>query len=273
VGSGSEPRIPPSQEKTRYDRYASSVVADGKHLYIASRDKHLYALDVDTGRQVWRVAAGDIMTATPAVYRDTVIFAAYDGRVQAVSASDGRQRWSYDARLAVPGDLVVAGDRLLVGSRSYDLIALDAGSGTELWKTYYWFSWIESPPVVCDGVAYTGSSDATKIYAVNVADGSVRWKTSVPGWSWQRTAVNDSLVVAGTAGAGEYPGSRSGSLVALDRATGAVRWIHLDPPTKEILEAKKGWGFGASPVIAGDVVYAADLNGTVFAIDLKGPAT
>jgi outer membrane protein assembly factor BamB len=273
VGSGSEPRIPPSQEKTRYDRYASSVVADGKHLYIASRDKHLYALDVDTGRQVWRVAAGDIMTATPAVYRDTVIFAAYDGRVQAVSASDGRQRWSYDARLAVPGDLVVAGDRLLVGSRSYDLIALDAGSGRELWKTYYWFSWIESPPVVRDGVAYTGSSDATKIYAVNVADGSVRWKTSVPGWSWQRTAVNDSLVVAGTAGAGEYPGSRSGSLVALDRATGAVRWIHLDPPTKEILEAKKGWGFGASPVIAGDVVYSADLNGTVFAIDLKGPAT
>ena len=77
--------------------------------------------------------------------------------------------------------MVVAGDRVLVGSRSYDLIALDAATGKELWKHYYWFSWIESPPVVRDGVVYTGSSDATNVYAINLADGSLRWKTAVPG--------------------------------------------------------------------------------------------
>ena len=64
--------------------------------------------------------------------------------------------------------MVVAGDRVLVGSRSYDLIALDAATGKELWKHYYWFSWIESPPVVRDGVIYTGSSDATNVYAINL---------------------------------------------------------------------------------------------------------
>jgi outer membrane protein assembly factor BamB len=158
---------------------------------------------------------------------------------------------------------------VLLGSRSYDLIALDAGSGKELWKTYYWFSWIESPPVVRDRVVYTGSSDATKVYAVDFATGAMRWKTSVPGWSWQRTAVNDELVIAGTAGVGAFPGSRSGSLVALDRASGAIRWIYLDPPSEEIVKASKGWGFGASPVIHKGLVYAADLNGKVYAIELK----
>ena len=77
---------PPIEEKTRWDRYGSSVVADAKRLYVASRDKNLYALDIKTGREAWRVAAGDIMTATPALHGDIVIFAAFDGKVQAVSA-------------------------------------------------------------------------------------------------------------------------------------------------------------------------------------------
>jgi outer membrane protein assembly factor BamB len=265
IDNGSEPRIPVSDEKTRWDRYGSSVVTDGKHLYIASRDKNLHALDIKTGREAWRVMAADIMTATPAVHRDSVIFAAFDGKVQAVSAKDGSPRWIYDAKLGIAGDVVVSGDRVLVGSRSYDLIALDANTGKELWKHYYWFSWIESPPVVRDGVVYTGSSDATNVYAINLADGSLRWKTAVPGWSWQRTAVSNDLVIAGTAGAGSFPGPRAGSLVALDRATGAIRWIQLDPPSDEVVKEKKGWGFGASPVIADGVVYAADLNGKVYA--------
>ena len=269
IDNGSDARIPTSEEKTRWDRYGSSAVSDGKHLYVASRDKNLYALDLQTGHEAWRVAAADIMTATPAVYRDSVIFAAFDGKVQAVSAKDGSARWTYDAKLGVAGDVVVAGDRVLVGSRSYDLIALDAATGKELWKHYYWFSWIESPPVVRDGVIYTGSSDALNVYAINLADGALRWKTGVPGWSWQRTAVTDSLVIAGTAGAGPFPGSRVGSLVALDRATGAIRWIYLDPPSEEAVKAKKGWGFGASPVVADGVVYAADLNGKVYAFGLK----
>ena len=265
IDNGSEPRIPTNQEKTRWDRYGSSVVADKKCLYIASRDKNLYALDIKSGRELWRVAAGDIMTATPALHGGNVIYAAFDGKVSAVSAKDGAPRWTYDSKLAIAGDVVIAGDRVLVGSRSYDLIALDATTGKELWKHYYWFSWIESPPVVRDGVIYTGSSDATNVYAINLADGSLRWKTAVPGWAWQRTAVTDDLVIAGTAGVGVFPGSRSGSLLALDRANGAIRWMYLDPPSEEIVKARKGWGFGASPVIAGGVVYAADLNGKVYA--------
>jgi outer membrane protein assembly factor BamB len=269
IDGGSEPRIPPNEPKSRWDRYGSSVAGDGQRVFYASRDKNLYALDAETGRERWRVAAGDMMTATPALYEDTVIYAAFDGKVRAVSATDGEPRWTYDAKLAVPGDVVVAGDRVLVGSRSYDLIALDAATGKELWKRYYWFSWIESPPVVFDGVIYTGSSDATNVYAIDLVDGSLRWKTAVPGWSWQRTAVNERWVIAGTAGAGEYPGRRAGSLVALDRATGAIRWLHLEPPSKATIEAKKGWGFGASPVIGDGVVYAADLDGKVHAIELK----
>jgi len=238
-------------------------------VYVASRDKNLYALDIKTGRELWHVPAGDMMTATPVLYGDHVIFAAFDGKVRAVSTRDGAARWTYDAKLAIAGDVVLTRDRLLVGSRSYDLIAIDAKTGKELWKHYFWFSWIESPPFVYQNVIYVGSSDATNVYSLSLADGSVLWKTAVPGWSWQRTAVNDQLVIAGTVGQGGYPGSRNGSLVALDRKSGAIRWIYLDPPSDQMVKAGTHWGFGASPVIAGGEVFAADLNGKVYAFELN----
>lgn len=270
VDNGSPPRLPTSDKDTRWDRYGSSVVADRKAVYVASRDKHLYALDIGTGRELWRFAATDIMTATPALYRDLVLLAAYDGKVSAVSARDGKPRWTFDARLAVTGDLVVAGDRVLLGSRTYDLVALDAATGHEQWRRYYWFSWIESPPAVRDDMVYTGSSDAVNVYARNLADGSLRWKTAVPGYAWSRTAVDNEWVVAATSGAGAFPGPRAGSLVAMDRATGAIRWIFLEPPTGDSAKDRKEWGFGAAPVIAQGVVYAADLEGKMYAFELGG---
>jgi outer membrane protein assembly factor BamB len=269
IDSALEPRLPSNHQSTRWDRYGSSVVTDGKRLYIASRDKNLYALDMESGRELWRVVADDIMTATPALHGDLVIFADYAGKVRAVSASNGSARWIYDAKLGVPGDIVVAENRVLIGSRSYDLIALDVATGKQLWKTYRWFSWIESPPVVRDGVLYTGSSDATNVYAYNLSDGSLRWKTPVPGYSWQRIAMTEDLLITGTLGKGAYPASRNGALFALDRATGAIRWMYLDPPNEETVKAGKNWGFAASPVIGDGVVYAADFNGRVYAFELK----
>jgi outer membrane protein assembly factor BamB len=272
IDTGSPARIPAYTEGTRWDRYGSSVVADSKRVYVASRDKSLYALDLATGKEQWRVQTEDLMTATPALYRDLVLFADYKGVVQAVGASDGKPRWSYDARLPVAGDLVVDADRVFVGSRTYDLIALDAASGKELWKHYYWFSWIESPPVVRDGVVYTGSSDGVGVFAIDARDGKLRWKAAVPGWAWPRTAVGKQLVVAATVGAGAYPGNRAGSLVAIDRASGAIRWMYLDPPSKETVEKKAEWGFGAAPAMSDGVVYAADLQGRVHAIECERQA-
>ena len=269
IDSGSPERISPYKEGSRWDRYGSSIVSDGKRVYISSRDKTLYAFDAATGKEQWRAQSQDMMTATPALYRDMVLFADYKGIVRAVGASDGKPRWSYDAKLPVAGDLIVDADRVFVGSRTYELIALDAANGKELWKHYYWFSWIESPPVVRDGVVYTGSSDGVGVFAIDARDGKLRWKAAVPGWAWPRTAVGKQTVVAATVGAGAYPGSRAGSLVAIDRASGAIRWMYLEPPSAETVEKKGEWGFAAAPAMSDGVVYAADLKGRVHAIECE----
>jgi len=75
--------------------------------------------------------------------------------------------------------------------------------------------------------------------------------------------------VAGTVGAGNYPGAPQGSLLALDRDTGQMRWLLRDPPGEEFIASGESWGFAAAPVVAGGTVYAADLDGKVHAIRLK----
>lgn len=267
VDEGSPPRIPVNEPKTRWDRYGSSIVADETRAYVASRDNHLYALDLKTGAQQWRFASKDLATATPAVHGANVLFASFDGQIYALERDSGKLVWQYDAHQPITGDVVVSGDRVFVGSRSYDLLALDARNGRELWKHYYWFSWIESPPVIYDGAIYTGSSDATGVYAIDAQTGNRLWKTSVPGWAWARTAVDARIVVAATVGQGPHPGVREGSLVGIDRKSGEIRWVHSEPPSSEIVEQKSDWGFAAAPILVDGIAYAAGLDGSVYALE------
>src|SRR5689334_22161585 len=108
VDAGSDPRLPVNEKGSRWDRYGSSVVYGGGDVYVASRDKNLYALNPWSGKEEWRVAASDIMTATPVVYGDLVIFGDYSGKVTAVTRSDGKPRWTFDAGLAITGNLALS---------------------------------------------------------------------------------------------------------------------------------------------------------------------
>jgi len=261
IGKGKAPRVPSGPTDDRYERYASSVVVKDGRAYVGSRDGGLYAIDARSGRVVWRAAAGDVISGAAAVAGDAVIFGSYDGHVRAVAARNGLPRWDVDAGGAIVSDVVVADGRALVGTRSYELLALDEATGASAWKRYVWFSWIESPPVVRDHVAYHGSSDALRVFAVALDGGRLVWEREVPGWSWARPSATAGSVFVGTVGNDAYFSPRRGALLALDRAGGELRWaLPADPSPGE-------WGFAASPVAVGKRVYAADLRGRVFAIE------
>jgi outer membrane protein assembly factor BamB len=262
IDQGSAPRLDLGDEKFRWDRYGSSVIADDRRLYIGSRDGNMYALDPASGAEIWRFRAGDMVTGTPAIRGDVVIFNSYDKHAYAVKADDGSLRWKRDLKGELPSDVVIADDRALIGSRSYDLNALDPSSGETRWQRYVWFSWIESAPNVRDGIAYVGTSDALKLFAFDVRDGRMAWERTLPGWSWSRPAISGGCVIAGAVGAKAYSMPREGALLALNRTTGAIEWLLPAPP----VEGAKQWGFGSSPVATDRAVYAADLAGRVYAL-------
>ena len=177
-----------------------------------------------------------------------------DGRnLVARDAETGRRQWATEASnggaLGVP---VVADDRILVQSYSL-LFCFDRATGTERWRRDIGRGPVSSP-VVRDGVGYLANGEFSEwpaaAFAVDLADGEVRWQTDLGDTGRLRgsVAVDDDTVYV-----------VAGDLRALDRSDGTVRWTHdLSAPAE------------TTPTVADGSVYVTDSEGTLHAVATDG---
>jgi len=113
----------------------------------------------------------------------------FDGNVYALDAASGEVSWRHDTGAPVSSSAAVAGDRVLIGSRSYDLFAFDAATGRSL-------ATVPSSTTVTHGVAISPDSRYAFV--------SVEGKGSEPG----KVDVYDlrTFTVAGSAEVGQQAG-------------------------------------------------------------------
>jgi outer membrane protein assembly factor BamB len=263
VRLGSQPvvRLPFQDPTSKLDRFSSDVTVSEGRLYVGTYDGRIVALAAADGDMLWQFATGDAVLAAPSVAGGRVYAGSYDHRVYALDASSGKLVWKCDTRGRVVSTPAVAGDRLVIGNRIYDLLGLDARTGGVAWKRYQWGTWVESSATLSDGVAYVGSSDGASVSAWDAASGDRRWLTDVLGWSWGQPAVTADRVYACSSGSVGYPVPNLGTVVALDRASGAVAWRYAPP-------APSGgdWGFPGSVAVGPRFVYASGLDGRLIAL-------
>jgi outer membrane protein assembly factor BamB len=262
LGQAKVPRLPITDPKSRYDDYTSSPVVSGDSVYVGSRDGCVHRFSVMSGKALARYCADDMITATPVVDGKRVYFASFDNHVYSADVDSGRILWKYDTRGPVPRDLALVAGKIVAGSRSFELFALDKATGKPAWTHYYWYSWVDSVPNVAGRTMYIGSSDALRVYAFDSATGRKQWETVVPGWTWAKPAIGRRTVYASVTGtATPYMGPRRGGFAAIDKATGKLRWLMESEKPDKAPE----YGFAAAPVVANGMVYAADLDGRVVA--------
>lgn len=259
-------RIPIDQPGSRYDFYGSGVAVWGGTLYVGTHDGRVLALDPTDGHTVWSATTGGPVLATPGLADGRVFVGSYDGRVYAFDAGVGEKLWSFDTGAAVTATPVPDRGVVVIGSRSYDLFGLDAVTGEVRWNRYLWYSWIESSARIADGIAYVGSSDASRLFALDTRTGSQRWESDLHGISWGRPAVTFDRVYAAV----RYSPSiatHEANLLALDRESGRALWRYAcDRPAGATHR-----GFGASPVVANGRVLVGGLDGTLYAFEEADP--
>jgi hypothetical protein len=91
-------------------KLTSPVTADGK-VFLASVDAHtVYALDADTGKELWSYTTGGRVDSPPTIYRGLALFGSADGWLYCLRASDGELVWRF--RAAPEERRVVAYDQL-----------------------------------------------------------------------------------------------------------------------------------------------------------------
>jgi outer membrane protein assembly factor BamB/3',5'-cyclic AMP phosphodiesterase CpdA len=194
------------------------VDAAGRTLFVPSADRHLYALEASTGQAVWRFDAGAPVLSAPAVAR-------------------------------------VDGDEYVIFSAGRQLLAVHASTGQLAWSvTGRGFS------------AGQAASDGRRVYT-SAADGYARahdartgrqeWSCPMVSGDRHRVALYsgwDNAVVLGAGAA--VVATVSGSL-ALDAATGAVRW-----------KVPGAAMYPAAVVLGDDTVLLTNEQGTVCRVSL-----
>jgi len=133
------------------------IAVDGT-VYLAAGDEHtVYALDADSGKQLWTYTAGGRIDSSPTYHQGLILFGSADGCVTCVKAGDGQLVWQFQAAPAnrligafgqleslwpVHGAVLVQNDvaYVVAGRNSYldgglALYGLDPATGKELFQT------------------------------------------------------------------------------------------------------------------------------------------
>jgi outer membrane protein assembly factor BamB len=261
------PRKDMTDPASRWDHYGSSVVLSDGLAIVGSRDGCVYALKQRDGVVQQRICSGDVIASTPVVTGGQVYFSSFDHNLYAANLATGAIAWKTDLKAPAPGDLALVDGRILAGSRSYDLTAHDPDTGKIGWTNYFWFSWIDSAPVEDRGQLLVGSSDGLRLFALDPRTGRTDWSTFIGGWAWARPAADERNAYAGAVGTKTLPyiGPRSGGLAAVDRTNGRLKWLFTPPHDPKAVIS----GFASGPLAIGGRVYAADLEGNVFALPAR----
>ena len=240
----------------------SSPTISENVIYFGSDDGNLYAVDMVTKLLRWKFTTGGLVRSHPAIWNGIVYFSSDDGFLYGLDADSGSEQWRADigsTDMPSRGNLisqwdyqqsspVVADGIVYVGSAAKAVYAIDAATGSQIWK-FDTVTWVRDTPAVAGGKVFIGDRLAN-LYALDAATGAEKWRV-------QGCDIPSPLVVDGNV----YCGSRSTTdLRAWDAGTGELLWT---------FSFQSSW-VDSSPRIEDGTLYigSSDLY-ALFAIDPK----
>jgi alcohol dehydrogenase (cytochrome c) len=217
---------------------SSPIVVDGM-MYVTEPPTTVTALDVRTGRPVWRWTAKlpqHLLTIGlfptnrgVAILGDTVYVATIDAHLVALDAKTGAERWSVEignnadavaitqAPLAINGKIIVGMGGGEGGLRGY-IDAYDANDGKRLWRLYTIPSAGEPGVESWEGDSWKyGGGTTWNTGSYDPETNTLFWGTGNPAPDWNGDArKGDNLY--------------SCSLLAIDADTGKMKWYFQFSP-------------------------------------------
>ena len=234
----------------------------GDRLFVTTEVGQVYCLNAQTGCTLWTANAGAAvraaMTVGPLPAGAKARFALYFGdeksTVQALDAATGNLLWKTrieDHFLSrITGSPVLYRNRLYVPVSSFEetagrdatykcctfrgsVVALDAYTGKVIWKSYV----IEGEPQ-----PFKKNSAGTQMYGP--AGGAI--------WSAPTLDVKRGLLYVGTGNSyTDVDSKHTDAIIALDMATGKIRWANQVTPNDNFLVGCRQKGLGNCPEVAG----------------------
>jgi outer membrane protein assembly factor BamB len=85
-------------------------------LYTGSGDGVLYALNAETGEQLWSEDGFEALESTGAVGGDLIVTAGFSQLVKAMDRKSGEERWSFQTEFGVQGAPLIVDQRVFIAT-------------------------------------------------------------------------------------------------------------------------------------------------------------
>jgi outer membrane protein assembly factor BamB len=276
--------------KTKDSIEAAVAIVAGV-VYAGSCDEHLYALDLATGKEKWKVKLGAIKAA-PSYKDGSVYVGTEDGLFFRLDAATGKELWKYDTDSEITSSANFVGDRVLFGASNSILYCLDAG-GKVAWKFRIEGGPVNGSPTVAAVAGkrtFVGGCDS-KLHIIDVDNGkevaavdlggqtgataavagdqvfigtmqpgnvqAVNWKKAEVQWVFEPTRSGEFYSSPAVTDKLVILGNRDRHVYALDRTKGELVW---EFPTRKRVDG--------SPVVVGDRVIVGSSDGHLYVLDL-----
>ncbi len=127
--------------------------------------KKLYALDTETGDEIWSFKAGNWFWGQPLVDKTGIYATNLDGKVYAVDPETGDELWSFDTGEKIRGAAAWTGTAVIVVNETGDVYSLDPATGQANWGPTVLDEKVFADAVVVDGEVFivTRSGDVIVI--------------------------------------------------------------------------------------------------------------
>src|SRR5688572_14609934 len=226
----------PSSDRLTYDRGNVPIVAGGLVVFGSSADGKIRALEAATGVERWSFFTGGPVRFAPAAWKDRLFAVSDDGHLYCLKAQDGRLLWK---KRGGPSERWVLGNDRLIS---------------------HWPA--RGGPVVADDTVYFGAgiwpSDGIHLYALDAESGRVKWVNDQSGSLYMPQPHGGANAESGVAAQGNLVVAGDLLLVptgravpaAFQRSDGAFKYFHLQQ------NGQKG---GASTLVAGPLFINGGL--------------
>jgi len=209
-------------------RYEFSPVVEAGYAYAASADGEILKLDVTSGSQLWRINAGEKLSAGVGVGGSLVLVATQSGYIYAYDLA-GKLQWKSklsSEALSVPryfdGLVIVrTGDSRIFG--------INANDGSRKWvydRATPALTLRSSAGVIVDGGAVYAGFAGGKLVAVRADNGKLLWEASVaqPKGVTEIERIADITSLPVVDGPLIYAVAYQGKVAAVDRTSGRIVW-------------------------------------------------
>lgn len=241
--------------------FAFSPDTDGEAVYAAGREGKVVKLDLASGRELWRIDAGQALSAGVGVGDGLVLVGTAKGQLLAFKSADGAAAWQAKLSAEILTPPVVAAGVVAVRSNDGKVFLLESATGKQRWSYTRILPALtlreQGHLLLASKSLFVGHAGG-KLTALALNNGAPMWEANValPRGATELERIAD---VVGPLAVDEQTvcaAAFQGRVGCFDPITGNARWVR---------------DYSALRGVAMDElhVYTADENGNIAAFDKR----